>query len=154
MPAEPRAYSRRETTPPWPCSRSCRWPERTGSPPPEARTVIGSSIQCAAPDWLRATAQISRAAWRRSWLGCASRRGSFLGIEFPLPFGRPIQQPRSVRFETHAIERRLIRRGLRSRPHFNAIDRTGRQAQLATRAALGKNGGHVLGGTDDGVHRA
>src|SRR5882724_681171 len=154
MPAEPRAYSRRETTPPWPCSRSYRWLERTGSPPPGARTVIGNSTQCAAPDWPRATAQISRAALRRSWLGHTSRCGSLLDVEFPLPFGGPVQQPRSMRFETHAIERRLIRRGLRLRPHFNTIDRAGRQAELAARAALCQNGVHVLGGTDDGVHRA
>src|SRR6266851_2486661 len=154
MPARPQAYSPRETRPPWPCSHSCRWPERTASPPPGARTVIDRSIQCAAPDWRRASAQISRAAWRRSRLGRAPRGGSLLGVELPLPFGGSIQLPRTVCFETLAIERRLIRRRLRSRPHFNTIDRARRQAQFATRAALDENGVHVLGGTDDGVLRA
>jgi len=114
---------------------------------------IGSSIRCAAPDWLRAGAQISRAVWPRSRPGRAPRRGSFLGVELPLPFGGPSQQACAMRFESPAIERRLIRCGFRSRPHFDAIDRARRQAQFTARAALDENGVHVFCGPDDGVHR-
>ena len=50
-----------------------------------------------------------------------------------------------------AIQRGFVGGRLRCRPHFDAIDRTGRQAQFTPRAAIGQHGVHVLLRPDDGI---
>jgi hypothetical protein len=80
--------------------------------------------------------------------------GRFLGVEFALTFQGSVPLSGAMSIESRPVQHRLVRRGFRSRPHFDAIDRAGRQAQLASRAAIGQNGVHVFGGAYDGVHRA
>jgi hypothetical protein len=81
-----------------------------------------------------------------------SRR--FLGIEFALTVQGSAALSRTMGIESLPVQHRLVRRGFRPRPHFDAIDGAGRQAQLASRAAIGEHGVHVFGGAYDGVHRA
>ena len=78
------------------------------------------------------------------------RRGRLFGIELPLPFRRLICEARGVSGVTLAIQQRLV--GVPgSRPHFDAVDGTGRQAQLATGAAIGEHRVHEFLRADDGV---
>jgi hypothetical protein len=78
--------------------------------------------------------------------------GRFLGVEFALTFQGPVPLSGAMGIESRPVQHRLVRGGFRSRPHFDAIDRAGRQAQLASRAAIGQNGMHIFGGAYDGVH--
>jgi hypothetical protein len=80
--------------------------------------------------------------------------GRLLGVEFALPIQGAIPLSSGVGKESRAVQRRLVLARVRSWPHLDAIDRAGRQAQLATGAAIGQNRMHVFRGADDGVHRA
>ena len=134
------AYWRCGTIRPWPCSRSCRSLGPTGSRPPRARTATGSAIRCAAPGWPPATVRILRAASHRSRhriAGAERGAAAFFASSCRCRPRRRCRQALRVRLEAHAVKCGLIRRGLRPRPHFDAIDGAGRQAQLAARAALG-----------------
>lgn len=83
----------------------------------------------------------------------APRGQSFLGVELPLPFGRLIRKPRGVRIEPRAVQSRRGK-GLRRRPHLDAIHRTRGQAQLAAGADILEHRMHVFLGADDGIDRA
>ena len=83
-----------------------------------------------------------------------ARRGGFLRVEFTLPLGGVMLQTGAVCCKALPIQSCLVRHRGRSRTHLDAIDRTRRQAQLATSAALGEDGVQVFSGADDGVDRA
>ena len=61
------ACARRGTAYGLPHSRSCRWPARTGSPPPAIRTASGTRAPWSDADWRRGIVRRSRGALLDSW---------------------------------------------------------------------------------------